>query len=218
VASAPTPPPALPVTKQARAEVSTRRLLDAAQELIVEVGYERATLALIADRAGYSHGLITRRFGSKENLLHALIERVTLTWRDREGYPKATGLTGRDAALVVIDSVLDGYRRSPDAMRGLCALMFEALNSVTSLRERIRRLHRTLRHDVAMSLQQGIDDGTIGRAVSPDGVARLLVSGLCGAAYQWLLEPDQVDLEAALLDVRRAVELMIPLLDSDLGR
>ncbi|MFF5360229.1 TetR/AcrR family transcriptional regulator [Streptomyces scabiei] len=218
MASASTPPHALPVTKQARAEVSTRRLLDAAQELIVEVGYERATLALIADRAGYSHGLITRRFGSKENLLHALIERVTLTWREREGHAKVTGLTGRDAALVVIDSLLDGYRRSPDAMRSVCALMFESLNSVTSLRERIRRLHRTLRHDVAMSLQQGIDDGTIGRAVSPDGVARLLVSGLCGAAYQWLVEPGEVDLEVALLDVRRAVELMIPLLDGDLGR
>jgi len=87
----------MPVAKQARAEVSTRRLLDAARDLIAEVGYHRATLALIAQRAGYSHGLVTRRFGSKENLLYVLVERMTVTWAQREGRVRPGQGVGREA-------------------------------------------------------------------------------------------------------------------------
>ena len=70
------PEPVLPTPKQARSEVSTGKLLDAAAELISEGGYERMTLAAIGKRAGYSHGLVTARFGSKEGLLWALVDRM----------------------------------------------------------------------------------------------------------------------------------------------
>jgi AcrR family transcriptional regulator len=43
--------------------VSTRRLIQAAAELLTERGYERTTLAAIGERAGYSAGLVTGRFG-----------------------------------------------------------------------------------------------------------------------------------------------------------
>ena len=44
-----------------RSELSTRRLLDAAGELIVEGGYEAMTLAAVGERAGYSRGLPAHR-------------------------------------------------------------------------------------------------------------------------------------------------------------
>ncbi|OLO26070.1 hypothetical protein PZ61_0235985 [Streptomyces sp. MNU77] len=200
----------MPVTKQARSEVSTRRLLDAAQELIGEVGYDRATMALIAERAGYSHGLITRRFGSKENMLYALVERMTLVWGDSEGHVEAAGQTGRDGILAAIDHVLDGHRRSPDSMRGLYVLMFEALNSVSVLRDRLLELHRHFRDSLAAAVRRGIEEGAIDASVQPERVARMLVSGLRGAAYQWLLDPDGVDFGAALTDLRHVLELMLP--------
>ena len=52
-----------------RSERSTRALLDAAGEVIAEVGYGNMTLAAVGERAGYSRGLVTARFGSKEKLL-----------------------------------------------------------------------------------------------------------------------------------------------------
>ena len=42
--------------KQERSEESTRRLLDAAVELVAEAGYAGMTLAATGDRAGYSRG------------------------------------------------------------------------------------------------------------------------------------------------------------------
>ena len=51
---------------QERSDLSTARLLDAAAELIEEGGYEAMTVAAVGERAGYSRGLVTARFGSKE--------------------------------------------------------------------------------------------------------------------------------------------------------
>src|SRR3978361_2083635 len=73
-----------PVVKQARAELSTTRLLEAAAELIRDRGYEGTTLAAIGERAGYSHGLATRRFGSKEGLLGVLLDRLVMDGREHE--------------------------------------------------------------------------------------------------------------------------------------
>jgi AcrR family transcriptional regulator len=66
--------------RQERSEVSTRRLLEAATELIAEVGYSGTTLATIGARAGYSRSLVTSRFGTKDNLVAVLLEQLTSAW------------------------------------------------------------------------------------------------------------------------------------------
>ena len=48
-----------------RSDLSTSELLRAAARLIAEKGYGRTSLVEIATEAGYSHGLVTIRFGSK---------------------------------------------------------------------------------------------------------------------------------------------------------
>ena len=200
---------AMPATKQARADVSTQRLLDAAQELIGEVGYNGATLALIAKRAGYSHGLITRRFGSKERLLYALVERMTVTWWAQEARPQPDA-HGREAVLASLAFILAGYRRSPSAMRGLYLVMFEALNSEPALREPMVELHRRFRESVAAHVREGIAEGSISPAVDPERIGRLLVSGLRGIAYQWMLDPDEFGIETAVADLRDTMERLLP--------
>jgi len=205
-----TQPSAMPVTKQARAEISTRRLLDAAQQLIGEIGYERTTLALIAARAGYSHGLITRRFGSKENLLYALVERMTLAWWNRESSERSSGRTGRDAVLASIDLVLEAYQGDSEPIRGLNVLMFEALNSVPALRERVAKLHRTFRRDLAERVRHEIKVGARSADVDADRIARLVVTGMRGVTYQWLLDPDEIDFRATLIEFRDVIAALLP--------
>ena len=61
-------------TQAERRDESERRLLRAAAELLVERGVKAATFENIAQRAGYSRGLVTERFGSKQGLIEALIE------------------------------------------------------------------------------------------------------------------------------------------------
>jgi AcrR family transcriptional regulator len=50
-------------------EASRTAILEAASEVFNERGYARATIREIARRAGVTHGLVMRHFGSKEQLL-----------------------------------------------------------------------------------------------------------------------------------------------------
>jgi AcrR family transcriptional regulator len=63
-------------------------LLDAAERLLVDVGYAGITTRKLAEEAGVNHGLVHYYFGSIENLLVRALERFTdrLIARQRELY------------------------------------------------------------------------------------------------------------------------------------
>jgi AcrR family transcriptional regulator len=64
------------------------RLLDAAERLLVNVGFSAITTRGLAAEAGVNHGLVHYYFGSNENLLIRALERFTerLILRQRELY------------------------------------------------------------------------------------------------------------------------------------
>jgi AcrR family transcriptional regulator len=63
-------------------------LLDAAERLLVDLGYSGITTRRLAEEAGVNHGLVHYYFGSIENLLVRTLERFTerLIGRQREMY------------------------------------------------------------------------------------------------------------------------------------
>jgi AcrR family transcriptional regulator len=52
-------------------------LLDAAERLLVDIGYAGITTRRVAEEAGVNHGLVHYYFGSMENLLVQVLERFT---------------------------------------------------------------------------------------------------------------------------------------------
>jgi TetR/AcrR family transcriptional regulator len=63
-------------TTTARSAAETA-LLDAAERLLVEVGYAGITTRRLAEEAGINHGLVHYYFGSIENVLARTLERFT---------------------------------------------------------------------------------------------------------------------------------------------
>jgi AcrR family transcriptional regulator len=184
--------------QEERSSTSTRRLLDAAGELISEGGYEAMTLSAVGERAGYSRGLVTARFGSKRELLEALVERITTGWNVRNVQPRTVGKSGLDGLLITLDAIRVQAVRDPGALRRLYALQFEALGSVPELRAHFVDFHRTMRSDMAAFVRRGLRDGSIAAGTSAKAEGAAIVGALRGIAYQWLLDPDDVD-PAALL-------------------
>ncbi len=184
--------------QQDRSDLSTRRLLDAAGELIAERGYVGMTLAAVGERAGYSRGLVTMRFGSKANLLDALVERITTRWSHQSLLPATKGRSGLEGFLGLISAIQRQFERDPHNIRLLYALMFEALGPNEELRNAFVGFHRRQRADTADLLRRGIEDGSIKPETVVDDEAKAIVTGLRGIAYQWLLDPDDFDPVPAL--------------------
>ena len=70
-------PPQARRTQAQRREESERRLLAAAAEIIAAEGYLACTLERVGERAGFSRGLASRKYGSKDGLIEAVIWHVS---------------------------------------------------------------------------------------------------------------------------------------------
>src|SRR5580704_12089590 len=88
-------------TQQQRRDQAEAAFLTAAAELVVEQGVHSLTLARVGERAGYSRGLITHYFGSKQ----ALLER--LAYATQRGF--VPGLDGMSPGLDRLLGLIDGY-------------------------------------------------------------------------------------------------------------
>lgn len=189
-------------------DLSTTRLLQAAARLIAAKGYGRASLVEIASGAGYSHGLVTLRFGSKDGLLLALFDRMTMDWTIRELQPALADRIGLDGIRALIDVTRAAIRRNPTNVRALYTLMFEAVLGIPVLEQRVRSFHMSQRQMYRDILRHGIEAGQVRREIDVDGTASLIISLIRGASYQWLLEPD-FDIDAAMASITDVLDRLL---------
>jgi TetR/AcrR family transcriptional regulator len=112
-------------------------LLDAAERLLVDVGYAGVTTRRLAEEAGVNHGLVHYYFGSIENLLVRALERFTegLVARQRELY-------GADVPFIEKWRTAMRYLMSDDATYEKIWLELQALAMNTpDLRDRLARVN-----------------------------------------------------------------------------
>lgn len=100
---------------QARSTARLTSLLDAAAAVVDEIGYERLTTAMVADRAGSSIGTVYRYFPDRIAVLHAMSAR-SLARFDAEGALKVNAESHAnwlDAMTAVFQYWLDAFRVEP---------------------------------------------------------------------------------------------------------
>lgn len=183
-------------TQKQRRDQAEAALLNAAAELVVEQGVRSLTLARVGDRAGYSRGLVTHYFGSKQ----ALLERLALA--TQTGFvPGLDGLPpGLDRLLRLIDGYLGMVGQVSVPHRAFLLLWAEAATA-SELTPIFRERDEAFRAGLCADVAAGIADGTIGPGVVPDDVAIAVVGQLRGIALQRLVAPDAIDTES----LRRSV-------------
>lgn len=184
-----------------RTALSEDRLLSAALQLISERGYDRTTLQAIGDAAGYSRGLVSHRFGSKEGLLWALLERMFRHWGTDSLNPAVGGQVGVAALHAAVEAMRRSVRASPERLRAFYALLFESLGPLPALRPKVAEFHRRQRDGVAAWITAGIRAGTVRADVDAATQAALFMSAIRGAAYQWLIDPE-VDVDAIYDEIK----------------
>ena len=100
---------------QARSTARLAALLDAAAAVISEIGYERLTTAMVADRAGASIGTVYRYFPDRIAVLQSLAarnsERLLARLADELALERHS--TPTDALLGVLEVTVELFRSEP---------------------------------------------------------------------------------------------------------
>jgi AcrR family transcriptional regulator len=105
---------------QARSTARLAALLDAAAQVVHEIGYERLTTAMVAERAGASIGTVYRYFPDRIAVLQSLAARNAERMTDRlVGELRSEAHTTWDAALTATSNLFVAAFRSEPGFASL---------------------------------------------------------------------------------------------------
>ncbi len=180
-------------SKQRRRKESDRRMLRAAVMLIGRHGTTGASLGQIGVDAGYSRGLPVQRFGTKLNLLEAVIdtiqERFTRQLERRIGTRK-----GCEALAERIRFQMEAVRDMPDSAIALYHLIVDSTGTVPELKPRIAELHAFYRESLRAYLLQARKMGELRKDVDIEENVRAISGAISGICIQALVTGDTAKL------------------------
>ena len=182
-------------TQAERTALSDQRMFEVAIELVNERGTAKTTLKDIGEGAGYSRGLASYRFGSKDGLWMELFARFDDIWMAHLSQ-YLTGKQGLAALEAAIQAQRDIFTRESGYLRAMYILWYESLGRESDIRASLASHHVIYRRDVQQWIEQGQAAGEIRADVDPAHFATGYCSTMFGTIYQWVVAPDAIDLEA----------------------
>jgi AcrR family transcriptional regulator len=176
------------LTQEERTDLSDRRMIECAVQLIVERGISGTKLTDVGLQAGYSRGLAAMRYGTKAGLLSRVARHVTSNWIThlRMAVGQKTGLA---AVLAAIDAQERAIVETPAEMRALYAIFFQSSDPSAEYRVDVARSLTAQRRDLASWLREARDAGEILSSVDPARIAGQVLNSMIGIVYQWIMDP-----------------------------
>lgn len=176
-----------------------RRLLNAAAELIAEVGWGRVSTRAVASRAGLPHGAVSYHFSGKQELL---IEAALCVVE--QAFPVAdleAAQTLTDLMAIAGARLVDHNPTYPVGSTVVLEAMRESERD-SVLRARIATLEQRYRVLLTALISAEQQRGAITSTVPPDALATLLVAAADGLQLHALLDAE-VDIGQAVAALYR---------------
>jgi AcrR family transcriptional regulator len=178
------PSPRTRQTQSERRAESARRLMDAAIELIAEKGLEKTSAMEIADRAGYSHGMVAARYGSKE----ALLERIMREEYEPRMLPPQDVPTGLPRLQAWIDQLRAEVTNNPLLIKSFWTLVFETPGPITSLRPWATTWIERCIYEAHACIQSAQRAGDLPDTIDAHAEAELFVFSGIGSGFRFALD------------------------------
>ena len=184
------------LTQAERTALSDKAMLEAAMALVLEHGTDKTTLAMIGEHAGYSRGLATYRFGSKDGLYDALCRSISRHWLEylKRGVGDKVGVEAMCAAL---DTIYQFEQELPEEARAMQILYSGAASPSAGFQETAVNIRRRQKSDVAEWIRRGQDIGEVKVEIDADEVAAQYVAYITGMTYLWLISPESFEFSKA---------------------
>lgn len=185
-------------TQQERREQTERKVIAAATALIAEHGSRALTLAAVGEAAGYSRGIVSHHFGSRENLLRAVM-------RDAQAFNLPA--PGESAGVWLADTVrayLENVANQRPAARAFLMMWGEAIATDPVLMPLYAEQDARFRRRLADKVREGIRDGSVRADAEPEAMAVFLLGLLRGIALQLISTPPPARVQAIIDEAERA--------------
>lgn len=185
-------------TQQERREQTERKVVAAATALIAEHGSRALTLAAVGEAAGYSRGIVSHHFGSRENLLRAVM-------RDAQAFnlPELR----ESAGVWLADTVrayLENVANQRPAASAFLKMWGEAIATDPVLMPLYAEQDSRFRRLLADKVRDGIRDGSVRADADPEATAVFLLGLLRGIALQLISTPPPAGVNAIIDEAERA--------------
>jgi len=177
---------------------SRRKILDAAAELVGEIGAGRLTLDAVAERAGLSKGGLLYSFPSKDALLEGMIERMIEEGRAQQDSLRA-GLKGQpnlEARVSIGAALTCRTGKTHDVANGLLAALSENPKLLDPVRRVIAEQWR--------AMKESSDD------LDAALVAWLAIEGLGSLEMHGISPADEADRAQVVAAVTRLLDRGMP--------
>ena len=190
-------------TQQERRQLSHERMLDAAVALIARQGSSATTLSEIGERSGYTHGLVSHRFGSKGELVRALIHKLQSDFM-KSIEPSIKGTKGLKALKLMCESYLQAATQKERL--AMYALIGEALGPIPEIRPDLAKADENFRRGIAARIDEGVRSGELRSGIDSRTQSALIVATLRGLVIQRQLNPAAFDVDVVARDMTRNLE------------
>jgi AcrR family transcriptional regulator len=177
------------VTKRPSSRGAARKksIIEVATRMFARNGSRGTTLGEIAAEVGVSQAAVVYHFGTKEELLNAVLDNRdrfedTQLWRNGPD-------PGLDIFWIVAD-IVHSWADHPEIVGLLAVLLAENVTDEGPLRPRLRGNYQLTIQRIADTLGKAIERGEMRADVDPRLKAAELLAFLSGLELAWIVSPD----------------------------
>jgi AcrR family transcriptional regulator len=169
----------------ANASFQREKILRGALEYFGQKGYWGSSVRDIADHVGMSQASMRHYFGTKIELLTAVLEERDFASTEVAG--RAEVVTGSHLGGII--QIVADNAQQPNIARLFTILSAEATSEDHPAHEFFRARYERVAAEVKAMIQGAIDGGEIRSDIDVDQAARVILATMAGLQLQWLLDP-----------------------------
>ena len=171
-------------------------ILDAATTVFSNHGYQGGSLRDIARELDLSLTSIVHHFGSKYDLLEAVLERADATTNGNENFDFDKACSEQGVARATLQRIRSNLER-PELLRLFAILSAESSAPMHPAHDWFVDRYRRKANALALAFKFDQENGRVDSSRDPYDLARLLIGAWDGTQLQWLIDPS-TDMERTM--------------------
>jgi AcrR family transcriptional regulator len=175
-------PPSAPSKKSQQSAKTREALLSKCLTLFAERGFASTSIDDIARASGVTKGAMYWHFASKDDLLHAILDRIRARWQDAVHRPVSARQTPTERLEQLFDSYAELFRDAPEICLFLQQVLLDQHHQESATQ--VAQVFSATARFIARIIDEGKSAGAMRADVDSMTAAHMILGMLSGATQQ----------------------------------